>query len=338
MHQYKVFVTRQLPASLEPLEQIAEVEVWSEPQPPPYTLLMEQALISDGLLCLLTDRIGSVMLSSAANLKVVSQMAVGYDNIDVKTATQLGIPVGHTPGVLTDATADLTWALLMAAARRVVEGDRFTHSGQWVTWEPAGLLGLDLAGATLGIVGLGRIGRAVARRALGFDMRILYTNPSPKSSQIERELQAQRVELDELLATSDVVTVHTPLMPSTYHLFGDRQFQQMKPSALFINTARGGIVDQAALYRALSTRTIAAAAIDVTDPEPIEMTSPLLTLENLIITPHIGSASRATRKKMAEMAIANVIAGLKGERLPHCVNPEVYEQTSVRQNDRHSPA
>ena len=330
MHQYKVFVTRQLPASLAPLEQIAEVEVWTEPQPPPHTLLMEQAIASDGLLCLLTDPIDSAMLSSATDLKVVSQMAVGYDNIDIETATHLGIPVGHTPGVLTNATADLTWALLMAAARRVVEGDRFTRSGQWNTWDPAGLLGLDLVGATLGIVGLGRIGTAVARRALGFDMHVLYTSPNPKSPELEQELKARRVKLEELLAESDVVAVHTPLSPSTYHLFGDRQFQQMKSSAIFINTARGSIVDPAALHRALSTGAIAAAAIDVTDPEPIEVTNPLLTLKNLIITPHIGSASHATRKKMAQMAIANVIAGLKGERLPHCVNPDVYRQ-SVRE-------
>lgn len=323
-----MFVTRQIPASLESLEQIADVEVWSERYPPPQTLLMERSIASDGVLCLLTDRLGSVILSSAPHLKVVSQMAVGYDNIDVKTATQLGIPIGHTPGVLTNATADLTWALLLAAARRVVEGDRLTRAGQWLTWEPDWLLGLDLAGATLGIVGLGRIGQSVARRASGFDMRILYHTPTPKSPDQEQELKAKWVELDQLLAESDIVTVHVPLTSETYHLFGDRQFQQMKSSALLINTARGNIVDQAALYRALSTGAIAAAAIDVTDPEPVEMTSPLLMLDNLIITPHIGSASHATRKKMAEMAINNLIAGLKGERLPHCVNPAVYRELS----------
>lgn len=325
MSQFTVFVTRQLPVSLEPLEHIAQVNVWTERQPPPMTLLLERAIASDGILCLLSDPIDAVLIHSAPSLKVISQMAVGYDNIDIKAATQRGIPVGHTPGVLTNATADLTWALLMAAARRVLEGDRLIRSGRWVTWEPDGLLGLDLAGSTLGIVGLGRIGQAVARRALGFDMQILYTSSTPKSSELERSLNAKRVTFDQLLAASDIVTVHTPLTPDTYRLFGDRQFQQMKPSALFINTARGGIVDQSALYQALSTQTIAAAAIDVTDPEPIDMTSPLLSLNNLIMTPHIGSASHNTRHRMAQMAIANLMAGLQSQRLPHCANPQVYE-------------
>lgn len=321
---FKVFITRALPTTLEALHHIAEVDVWPERQPPPYTVLRQQVQQIDGLLCLLTDPIDQALIAEVPGLKVISQMAVGYDNIDVATATAQRIPVGHTPGVLTDATADLTWALLMAAARRVVEGDRFTRSGQWQTWEPDLLLGPDIAGATLGIVGFGRIGQAVARRALGFGMRVLYTNRHPFPTNLEQSLNATRVSFEQLLHESDFVSIHTPLSPETHHLFQAPQFAQMKRSAILINTARGPIVDPVALHQALSTGQIAGAALDVTDPEPISLDSPLLTSENLIITPHIGSASVQTRKTMADMAIANLIAGLQGDRLPHCVNPEVY--------------
>lgn len=321
---FHVFVTRALPTTLEALHSIAEVEIWPERQPPPYTVLRQQAKRIDGLLCLLTDSIDQTLIADAPSLKVISQMAVGYDNIDVAAATAHRIPIGHTPGVLTDATADLTWALLMAAARRVVEGDRFTRSGQWQTWEPNLLLGPDVAGATLGIVGFGRIGQAVARRALGFGMRVLYTNRRPCPANLEQSLNATRVSFEQLLQEADFVSIHTPLSPETHHLFQAPQFAQMQRSAILINTARGPIVDPEALHQALSTGQIAAAALDVTDPEPIATDSPLLTLENLIVTPHIGSASVQTRKTMADMAIANLIAGLKGDRLPHCVNPDVY--------------
>jgi glyoxylate reductase len=251
-------------------------------------------------------------------------MAVGYDNIDIAAATSRKIPVGHTPGVLTDATADFTWALLMAAARRIVEGDRFTRNGAWRTWEPDLLLGPNITGATLGIVGLGRIGQAVARRAAGFEMRILYTGRHRCEPALESALQAEFVEFDRLLQTSDFITIHTPLSAATHHLFSQAQFAQMKASAILINTARGAIVDPEALYHALHRGQIAGAALDVTDPEPIPPDSLLLSLDNLIITPHIGSASLQTRQTMAEMAIANLIAGLKGDRLPHCVNSEIY--------------
>jgi glyoxylate reductase len=324
-----VFVTRQLPADLTPLQQVAVVEVWPERSPPPPEVLLQKAEHLEGILSLLTDPINQRFLDKAPHLRVISQMAVGYDNIDVASATRRGIPVGNTPGVLTNATADLAFALLMAAARRVVEGDRFTRNGQWRTWEPDGLLGPDVCGATLGIVGLGRIGQAVARRASGFDMRILYCGRQRCSAEVERSLSAEFVSFEALLQTSDFISVHTPLTEETKFLFDDRQFEQMKPSAMLINTARGAIVDPDALYRALQDNRIAAAAIDVTEPEPIPMDSPLLTLENLIITPHIGSASRPTREKMASMAIANLIAGLKGDRLPHCANPEVYGQTGL---------
>lgn len=325
MAPFNVFVTRRLPASLEALHQIATVEIWPERQPPPYEVLLEKIRTIDGLLCLLTDRIDRPLLEAAPSLKVISQYAVGYDNVDMATATAKRIPVGHTPDVLTDATADFAWALLMAAARRVVEADRFTRAGEWQTWEPDLLLGTDIAGATLGVVGMGRIGQAVARRAQGFNMRVLYVNEEPCNPEVERSLKAELVTLDDLLRESDFVTIHTPLAKDTYHLFSDRQFAQMKQSAILINTARGPIVDPDALHRALTDGQIAAAALDVTEPEPIPLNSPLLSLHNLIIAPHIASASRQTREKMARMAIANLIAGLQGDRLPHCVNPDVYQ-------------
>jgi glyoxylate reductase len=321
----KVFITRRLPASLEALQQVADVEIWPERQPPPYNILLDKVTQSDGIICLLTDPIDQRLINASQSLKVISQMAVGYDNIDIATATQRHIPVGHTPGILTDATADFTWALLMAAARRVVEGDRFTRTGQWQTWEPDLLLGAEVAGATLGIVGFGRIGQAVARRARGFDMRILYSGPHRCNSELEASLGAEFVEFEELLHRADFVTVHTPLTPETHHMFGDRQFALMKQTAILINTARGSIVDPDALYRALASRQIASAALDVTEPEPIPMDSPLLELDNLLVAPHIASASYQTREKMATMAIANLMAGLNGDRLPYCINPDVYD-------------
>ncbi|MUG96643.1 D-glycerate dehydrogenase [Scytonema sp. UIC 10036] len=325
MHQAKVFITRRLPTDLAQLQQVATIEVWEERQPPPYEVLREKVKTVDGLLCLLTDRIDKQLIEAETCLKVISQIAVGYDNIDIPTATAKKIPVGHTPGVLTDATADFAWALLMAAARRVVEADRFTRAGLWRTWEPDLLLGANITGATLGIVGLGRIGQAVARRAKGFEMRLLYTSKHRCRVEVEQSLGVEFVSFESLLQESDFVTIHTPLSDDTYHLFSDRQFELMKQSAILINTARGGVVNQNALYQALLDGQIAGAAIDVTDPEPIPIDSPLLTLDNLIIAPHIGSGSRQTREKMANMAIANLIAGLKGDRLPYCVNPKVYE-------------
>ncbi|MCX7593821.1 MAG: D-glycerate dehydrogenase [Fischerella sp.] len=325
MSQAKVFVTRRLPTDLQRLQEFANVEVWMERQPPPYEVLLAKVRETDGLLCLLTDRVDRQLIEVGISLKVISQMAVGYDNIDVPAATTRQIPVGHTPGVLTDATADLTWALLMAAARRVVEGDRFTRAGRWQTWEPDLLLGANVTGATLGIVGFGRIGQAIARRAQGFDMRIIYTSRHRCDPELEESLGVEFANFERLLQESDFVTIHTPLSDDTYHLFSKPQFALMKPSAILINTARGAIVDSDALYQALSSGEIAGAAIDVTEPEPIPTDSLLLSLDNLIITPHIGSASRQTREKMANMAIDNLIAGLKGERLPYCVNPEVYD-------------
>jgi glyoxylate reductase len=325
MPKFKVFVTRRIPqVGLDQLGAIADVEIWPETLPPSYEVLQAKIPEIDGLLCLLTDRIDRPLIEAGQGLKVISLMAVGYDNIHIPTATARKIPVGYTPGVLTDATADFAWALLMAAARKVVEGDRFTRAGSWQTWEPQLLLGPDVTGATLGIIGLGRIGQAMARRAKGFEMRILYSGRDRQDPELERSLGVEFVPLEDLLQQSDFVSLHTSLSDQTYHLLSDRQFQLMKSSAILINTARGSIVDPNALYRALVQGEIAGAAIDVTEPEPIPHDSPLLTLENLIITPHIGSASRPTREKMAMMAAANLIAGLQGDRLPHCVNPQVY--------------
>lgn len=322
--QTKVFITRHLPTQLTELEQVAIVEVWEENQPPPAQILLEKAETVNGILCFLTDPIDQTVIESANNLQVISQMAVGYDNIDVAAATAQRIPVGHTPGILTDTTADFTWALLMAAARQLIPSDRFTREGLWKTWEPDLFLGATITGATLGIIGFGRIGKAIARRAQGFDMRVLYTSNHRCDVHLENALGIEFSTLERLLEEADFVTIHTPLSQETYHLFSARQFKIMKPTAILINTARGQIVDPDALYHALSEGQIASAALDVTEPEPIPMNSPLLTLNNLIISPHIGSASRQTREKMANMAIANLIAGLKGETLPYCVNPEVY--------------
>ncbi len=325
MSRAKVFITRRLPnIDLEQLHQIAEVETWRGKQPPPYSLLLDKVRQIDGLLCLLTDSIDRQLIETGTSLKVISQMAVGYDNIDVAAATARSIPVGNTPGVLTDATADLTWALLMAAARRIVEAEKFVRAGQWQTWEPTLLLGADLTGSTLGIVGFGRIGQAVARRARGFDMKVLYYSRHRKELALERSLGVEYAELETLLSESDFVSLHASLSAETYHLIDDRSFELMKSSAILINTARGAMVDEQALYRALSTKRIAWAALDVTDPEPIPLDSPLLKLDNLIITPHIGSASYRTRTKMAQMAVNNLIAGLEAKRLPNCINYEVY--------------
>jgi glyoxylate reductase len=299
-------------------------EIWPDELPPSREVLLEKMRGLDGLLCLLTDRIdGEVMDAAGSGLKVISNHAVGVDNIDLPAAIARGIPVGNTPGILTDATADFAFALLLSAARRVVEGEHFVHAGRWKTWGPSLLLGTDVFGATLGIVGYGRIGQALAKRASGFDMRILFYDPS--LPQPDPSLPGIPVSFQVLLSEADFVSLHTPLTPKTYHLIDDGALALMKPSAVLINTARGPVVDPQALYRALKARRIFAAALDVTDPEPIPLDSPLLELDNLIVVPHIASASRSTREKMATMAAENLIAGLKGERLPHCVNPEVYD-------------
>jgi glyoxylate reductase len=325
MPKPKIFVTRVIPQKgLEIVRHEFDVDLWPDPIPPTYETLLQRARGVDGLLCLLTDRIDRNLIEGLGpQVKAISQMAVGYDNIDIAAATERGIPVGNTPGVLTDTTADFAWALLTAAARRIVEGDKFTRSGKWKTWGPIDFLGPDITGSTLGIIGFGRIGQAMAKRAWGFDMRVLYFDHQ-RRPEAEQQYGAEFADLDTLLQESDFVSLHTVLSEETYHLINEARLRKMKPSGILINTARGPVVDPEALYRALHSGTIAYAALDVTEPEPIQAADPLLSLDNIIIAPHIASASFQTRNKMAVMAAANLIAGLKGRRLPHCVNPQVY--------------
>jgi D-3-phosphoglycerate dehydrogenase len=316
-------VTRELPGDgIDRLREDADVQVWLDEMPPPRDELLRAVADIDGLLALLTDRVDGELLDRAAKLRVISNMAVGYDNIDVPACTNRGVLVTNTPGVLTETTADLAFALMLAATRRLPEAERAARDGRWRTWHPSFLLGRDVHGATLGIVGLGKIGQAVARRARGFGMRILYSNPDPNPG-AAREAGARYVTFDELLAESDVISVHAPLTDETRHMFDDEAFARMKPTAIFVNTARGALVDEAALQRALESKRIAAAAIDVTEVEPLPLDSPLLGAPGLLITPHIGSATVDTRTKMADLAVDNLIAGLAGERPLFPVNPEV---------------
>jgi glyoxylate reductase len=324
MSKPKVFITRRL---LEPglslVQEFCQADIWPDPLPPTPEELLRGARGVEGLLCLLTDRVDAAVLEACgAGLKVVSNCAVGVDNVDVAAATARGIPVGNTPGVLTEATADFAFALLMAAARRVVEGERQVRSGGWKTWSLDSLLGADFAGATLGIVGFGRIGRAVARRAGGFGMRILFTDTSPVEP--EPGVDAAQVDFDTLLKEADFLSLHCPLTEETHGLMNAAAFARMKSTAILVNTARGPVVEAEALYDALKSGRIFAAALDVSVPEPLPPDYPLLELDNCLVTPHIASASRRTRAAMSRMAAENLIAGLKGERLPNCVNPEVY--------------
>jgi glyoxylate reductase len=327
----KVFVTRLIPdAGLNRIKEQCDAEVWTDPLPPPYALIRQKIANCDGLVALLTDTIDGPLLDAAPQLKVVSNFAVGFNNIDVAACTARGIAVGNTPGVLTDATADMAFCLLIAAARRVVEGHRYTLAGKWKTWEPLGHLGQDLAGRTLGILGMGRIGYALAKRCRGgWDMRVLYHDVR-RNEQAEKDLGAQFVDLDTLLQQSDFVSVHTDLNEKTRGLFNTERFKKMKPTAVFINTARGPIVDQKALYTALKSGTIFAAGLDVTDPEPPAMDDPLLQLPNVVIAPHIASATFGTRNAMAEICANNLIAGLTGQKLPAWVNPEVEPKRRTR--------
>jgi lactate dehydrogenase-like 2-hydroxyacid dehydrogenase len=326
MSKPKVFVTRRiLESGLKLVEAACDAQVWPDELPPSYDEILARVRGVDGLLCLLSDRIDAAVMDAAGpGLKVISSFSVGVDNVDVAAATARRIPVGNTPGVLTDATADLAFALLLAAARRIMEGERGVRAGRWKTWGPSFMLGADLNGATLGIVGFGRIGRAVARRASGFGMRILFTDPDPVAP--EPGVQATQVDFETLLHESDFVSLHCPLTPETRGLMNAATFGKMKPTAVLVNTSRGPVVDQDALYEALSSKRIFAAALDVTTPEPLPVNSPLLKLENCIIVPHIASASWRTRERMSVMAAENLIAGLKGERLPNCVNSSVYNK------------
>jgi lactate dehydrogenase-like 2-hydroxyacid dehydrogenase len=325
MSKPRVFVTRIiLESGLKLVLDFCQAEVWLEEIPPSREEILAHVRNLDGLLCLLTDQIDAEIMEAAGpQLKIISNHAVGVDNIDVEAATRRGIPVGNTPGILTDATADMAFALLLAAARRVVEGDRVVKAGGWKTWGPGFLLGADLNGATLGIVGFGRIGRALAQRASGFGMHILFTDPSTVLP--EPGVIAEQVDLNTLLRKSDFISLHTPLTEQTRSLINANTLKLMKPTAVLINTSRGPVVDQEALFNALSEKRIFAAALDVTVPEPLPPNHPLLGLDNCIVVPHIASASWRTRERMSAMAAENLIAGLKGDRLPNCVNPEVYD-------------
>lgn len=322
----RVLVTRIIPDDgLDPVREACEVDLWTDELPPPRDELLRRVAGVDGLLSLLTDRVDDELLDAAGpQLKVVSNFAVGFDNIDVPALTRRGIPAGNTPGVLTETTADLAFALLMAAARRIPEGVDYVREGNWRTWGPMLLMGVDIHGATLGIVGFGRIGREMARRGRGFGMEVIYHDVHPAAPEDEAELGARRVEMDELLRESDFITLHVNLTDDTRHLIDAQALRAMKPTAVLVNTSRGPVVDPEALERALRDGELFAAGLDVTEPEPLPADHPLVALPNCIVVPHIASATRVTRGKMAAMAAANLLAGLRGERLPTPVNPEVY--------------
>jgi glyoxylate reductase len=325
-HDLRVFVTRPIAEpALRRLAAIARVDLWDDEMPPPRAELRVRARQADGVLSMVTDRFDAAMIRALPRLRVISNLAVGVDNIDLGAATAAGIAVGHTPGILTETTADLAFGLLMAAARRVSEGDRYVRTGRWKTWGPKVLLGRDIHGATLGIIGWGAIGQAMARRAAGFGMRVLVL-PHRRTARAALGASLTAAELrslERLLAESDFVSLHVPLTAATRHLIGEPELAMMKRSAILINTARGAIVDQQALVGALQAGRLAAAGLDVTDPEPIGADDPLLKLPNVVITPHIGSASHATRLKMAEVAVDNLIDVFEGRRPRHCANPAV---------------
>jgi len=321
----KIFVTRKIPEEgLNILKKEHEVDV------NPYNRVLTKREIikglkgKDGLLCLLTDNIDEEVIRSEPRLKMIASYAVGYDNIDVKTATELGIPVSNTPGVLTDATAEMAWALLFSVSRRIVEGDRFSRAGRFKGWDPLLLLGQDIAGKVLGVVGTGRIGTAFALKSKGFNMKVLYVN-NKRNEKLERELGAEKVDLDELLKQSDFISLHVPLLSSTRHLISEKQLRMMKPNAILSNTSRGPVIDEKALIKALKEKWIFGAGLDVYENEP-EIPEELKELDNVVLQPHSASATIASRTGMAIIAAKNMIAGLRGDIPPNCVNPEVFEK------------
>lgn len=319
----KVLVTHQLPGTrFHDLSAHCEMNVWMDPGLLSADALREELAGCCGLVCLLTDRIDADLIAAMPSLEFVSSMSVGVDHVDVAALTARGIALGHTPGVLVDTTADTAFALMLAAARRVVEADHFIRMGNWTpenAWAPDFFTGKDVSGATLGVIGLGEIGQAMARRASGFDMEVLAWNRSPSNVP-----GVQQVELDELLRRSDYVSVHLALNADTRNLLDQRRISLMKAGSVLVNTARGGIVDEAALAAALSSGQLAAAAVDVFATEPVPLDNPLLALPNVVVAPHIGSATVKTRARMADIAADNAIAALSGKRMPHCFNPEVY--------------
>jgi len=319
----KILVTGNLPAEvMDPLREKYEVEAHAEDRPMERQQLLSRIGDRDGLLCMITDAVDEELLGRAPRLKMIANMGVGYNHIDIAAATRRGIPVSNTPGVLTDATADLAFTLILAVARRVVEGDRRVREGKFKLWAPFLFLGREVSGKTLGIVGFGRIGRAVARRAAGFGMRVLYHNRSRLTPAEERESPAEYADLNTLLAQADFVSLHVPLSGETRHLIGAAELSRMKPTAYLINTARGPVVDEVALLATLQRGMIAGAGLDVYENEPA-LTPGLADLPNVVLLPHVGSATLETRTAMAAMAARNLIAGLDGQRPPNLVNPEV---------------
>jgi len=308
---------------MEALRLVGHLDLWPEDEPIPAKVLRNKVRSAEGLLCLLTDQIDEEVITHAHRLRSISTMSVGYDHIDIDACTRHGIPVGYTPGVLTEATADLAFSLLLAAGRRVPESANLVKKGRWFTWSPTLLLGQDIHGSILGIVGFGRIGEAMARRAAGFGMRILAYHSHPIEADRLAQYSVTQESWETVIEKSDFLSLHVPLTSQTRRMIDGKILQQMKPSAVLINTARGGLVDTPALYEGLKTRRISAAALDVTDPEPLPADHPLLTLPNCLIVPHIGSATVTTRTKMALMAVQNLNAGLRKIPMPHCVNPEV---------------
>ena len=324
MPKPKVYVTRELPErGLKIIKERFEAEVWPEYAPPPKKTIIEKARNVDALVTLLSDKIDAEIFDAAPKLKMIAQLAVGFDNIVVPEATRRGIYVSNTPEVLTDTTADFAWALLMALARRVVEADKYVRTGKWkVGWHPAMLQGRDVYGATIGIVGAGRIGYAVAKRATGFSMKILFYDVIPRP-EMEKDFGAKKVDLEMLLKQSDFVSIHVPLMKETHHLINAEKLKLMKKTAYLINNSRGPVVDEKALYEALKEGRIAGAGLDVFEQEPAPLDSPLLKLDNVVVAPHISSASYETRSKMAEMVADNLVAFFEGRKPPNLINPDV---------------
>ena len=324
MSKPKAYITRELPErGLKTIKQHFDVEVWPEYAPPPKGVIIEKAKNVDVLVSLLSDKIDVEVFNAAPKLKIVSQLAVGFDNIDVPEATKRGIYVTNTPEVLTDTTADFAWSLLMAVARRVVEADKYVRTGKWkVGWHPAMLQGRDVHGATIGIVGAGRIGYAMAKRATGFGMKILFYDVIPRP-EIEKDLGAKKVDLDTLLKEADFVSLHVPLMKETHHLMNAEKLKLMKKTAYLINNARGPVVDEKALYEALKEGRIAGVGLDVFEQEPTSVDNPLLKLDNVVVAPHISSASYETRSEMSKMVADNLVSFFDGKKPPNLVNADV---------------
>ncbi len=321
--QPEVVVTRRIPQNgLDILRRECKVQVWPERTPPGRDQLRDMVSSADGVIALLTDEFDGPLMDKAQQLKVISNYAVGYDNIDVAAATDRGIAVTNTPGVLTETTADMTMALLLAAARRVVEGDRAVRCGDWLSWEPTYMLGRDLHHSRVGIIGMGRIGQAVARRVLGFSAEVVYTDTEPLE-EIQRQMPVEYLSLEELLDSCDFVCIHVPLTEDTRHLLAAEQLQQMKKGSVLVNTSRGGVIEETALVQALREGPLAAAGLDVFDEEPLPTSHPLVRLDNVVLAPHLGSATVRTREAMARLAAENAAAVLRADQPRHIVNPEV---------------